>query len=152
MKRRHWDMSCWQDLGETNAENLISYVWPGGYPVVYVDPEDESEGLCAETVREMVEAGEWTAKTVDSYTHYEGPPVECSCGKQIESAYGDPESMNKPSITEARAEQKAEQIVWKRLATDSAYMNADSSEDAQEREDAIAAEVWDYLISKYNIG
>jgi hypothetical protein len=153
MKRRHWDMSCWQDLGETNAENLISCVWPGGYPVVYVDPEDESEGLCADTVRKMVEAGEWTANTVDSYTHYEGPPVECTCGKQIESAYGDPESMNKPIITEAQAEKMADQMVWKRLARDRSYGDdAESIEISQMREHAIAEEVWEYLISTYNIG
>jgi hypothetical protein len=84
-------MSSWQDLGEVTAENLFGHVWPGGYPVVYVDPEDGSEGLCAETVRKLVDAGEWPdGRTVDSYTHYEGSPVECSCGKQIESAYGIP--------------------------------------------------------------
>jgi len=106
--RRHWDMTAWQDLGEVSAVgagaeknprgadgeeegNLISRVWPGGYPVVYVDPEDESEGLCADTVREMIAAGEWPdGRTVDSYTHYEGPAVECTCGKIIEAAYGDP--------------------------------------------------------------
>lgn len=89
--RRHWDSSAWQQLGDTTAENLFSHVWPGGYPVVYVDPEDESEGLCAETVQAMLAAGEWPeGRTVDSYTHYEGSAVECSCGKQIESAYGNP--------------------------------------------------------------
>lgn len=94
MQRRHWDSSTWQDLGDVDPEvNLIKYVWPGGYPVVYVDPEDESEGLCADTVREMIAAGEWPEdKSVDSYTHYEGPPVECTCGKSIESAYGDPDA------------------------------------------------------------
>lgn len=92
VKRRHWDLSAWQDLGEAGADfgsetNIIEFVWPGGYPVVYIDPEDDSEGLCAETVREMLAKGEWPdGKPVDSYTHY----VECSCGKQIESAYGDP--------------------------------------------------------------
>jgi hypothetical protein len=93
-KRRHWDSSCWQDLG---AE-LIEYVWPGGYPVVYVDPEDESEGLCAKTVREMIDRGEWPeGRSVDSYTHYEGPSVECTCGKLIEAAYGDPDAEDAPS-------------------------------------------------------
>lgn len=93
MKRRHWDSSSWQELGEFTSESkLVKYVWPGGYPVVYVDPEDESEGLCAETVREMITAGEWPeGKSIDSYTHYEGPSVECTCGAMIESAYGDPE-------------------------------------------------------------
>jgi hypothetical protein len=98
--RRHWDSGAWQDLGsvdmggstEYDYGNMISHVWPGGYPVVYVDPEDESEGLCADTVREMVTAGDWPdGRSVDSYTHYEGPSVECSCGRLIESAYGDPE-------------------------------------------------------------
>lgn len=93
LKRRHWDMSCWQDLGTVDAANIIEYVWPGGYPVAYVDPEDSSEVLCAETVREMLEAGEWPeGKPVDSFTFYEGAAMECSCGKVIESAYGDPEA------------------------------------------------------------
>lgn len=103
MIRRHWDSSAWQDLGEVDPANLpdpvtdcggslAAYVWPGGYPIVYVDPEDESEGLCADTVREMISAGEWPAnRSVGSYTHYEGAPVECTCGKMIESAYGDPD-------------------------------------------------------------
>lgn len=100
MRRRHWDASAWQELGEVDSSTtesemngtIIALVWPGGYPVVYVDPEDESEGLCATTVREMIKAGEWPeGRTVDSYTHYEGAPVECSCGAMIASAYGDPE-------------------------------------------------------------
>lgn len=91
LKRRHWDLSAWQDLGDVNLAELISHVWPGGYPVVYIDPEDSSEGLCAETVCDMINAGEWPeGRSVDSYTHYEGSAVECSCGKSIESAYGDP--------------------------------------------------------------
>lgn len=91
--RRHWDFSTWQDLGTATPESIIDAVWPGGYPVVYIDPEDDSEGLCAETVRAMLTAGEWPeGRSVDSYTHYEGAPVECSCGATIEAAYGDPES------------------------------------------------------------
>lgn len=100
-RRQHWDMSCWQDLGAlmSGADgNLITHVWPGGYPVVYVDPEDESEGLCWRTVREMIAAGEWPdGRPVSSYTHYEGAPVECSCGKMIDSAYGDPDDQDDKS-------------------------------------------------------
>lgn len=85
-------MSVWQELGEVSPENLIAHVWPGGYPVVYLDPEDESEGLCLKTVTEMIAKGEWPdGASVDSYTHYEGAPVECACGAMIESAYGDPD-------------------------------------------------------------
>lgn len=92
--RRHWDMSTWQDLGTVGPDDeLISYVWPGGYPVVYVDPEDPSEGLCADTVSAMLKAGDWPEdKSVDSYTHYEGAAVECTCGRSIESAYGEPDN------------------------------------------------------------
>jgi hypothetical protein len=94
LARRHFDSSCWQDLGEVDPYHpgeLIAHVWPGGYPVVYVDPEDDGEGLCAETVRGMIEAGEWPdGRSVDSFTHYEGDPFECTCGKMIESAYGNP--------------------------------------------------------------
>jgi hypothetical protein len=98
IKRRHWDLSAWQDLGEVDpyaidADSFPSYAWPGGYPIVYVDPEDESEILCADTVREMIESGDWPdGRSVDSYTHYEGSPVECTCGRVIESAYGNPDA------------------------------------------------------------
>jgi hypothetical protein len=99
IKRRHWDSSCWQDLGMVDPHGPIdektfpAYAWPGGYPIAYVDPEDESEALCADTVREMVIAGEWPeGRTIDSQTYYEGPALECVCGKTIESAYGDPDA------------------------------------------------------------
>jgi hypothetical protein len=99
IKRRHWDSSCWQDLGTVDPyavddSTFITHVWPGGYPIAYVDPEDESEALCAKTVREMVEAGDWPeGRTIDSYTYYEGPALECVCGETIESAYGDPDAL-----------------------------------------------------------
>lgn len=90
LTRRHWDLSCWQDLGPVGDESMIAYAWPGGYPVVYIDPDDDTEGLCVETVREIIAADEWPDdRSVDSYTHYEGSPVECRCGKLIESAYGE---------------------------------------------------------------
>lgn len=93
VKRRHWDSSAWQDLGEADPENpvtMIKFVWPGGYPVAYVDPEDDSEALCVDTVIDMLRKGEWPSETVDSFTHYEGPALECTCGALIKSAYGDP--------------------------------------------------------------
>lgn len=58
----------------------------------------------------------------------------------------------KPSITEAQAEKMVDQMVWKRLQHDSAYMNAESNEAAQDRENVIAAAAWEEITLKYNVG
>jgi hypothetical protein len=62
--------------------NFPAYAWPGGYPIIYVT--DDADILCADCA----------AKEGDKFLadiHYEGPPEYCAdCGKEIESAYGDP--------------------------------------------------------------
>jgi hypothetical protein len=59
--------------------------------------------------------------------------------------------MNKPAITEARAEAMADRLVWKRLATDSAYRNAENAEAQADREERISEEVWNDLQARYTI-
>lgn len=84
-------------LTEIRDENgkLPAYAWPGGYPIVYV--MDDGETLCPdcvnteENVHEGGNADGWRLEAYD--IHYEGPPEVCAhCGKETESAYGDPES------------------------------------------------------------
>jgi hypothetical protein len=55
-------------------------------------------------------------------------------------------------LSEAGAEQIADQMVWRRLATDRAYRYAESAEAAAEAEERIGREVWAELERKYTIG
>lgn len=55
---------------------------------------------------------------------------------------------DRPTITEAEAERIADRIVWQRLATDSAYRNAENAQAQADREDEIAAQVWREIESR----
>lgn len=76
---------------------LPTYAWPGGYPVAYLC-EDGGE-LCAacangengsEARENNPDDPQWNI--VGQSIHYEGPPIVCAhCGKEIASAYGDPD-------------------------------------------------------------
>lgn len=71
--------------------------WPGGYPIIYVDAcegrgtcpdNDPGSVLCSDCATDHEDKGGKVAPDV----HYEGAPEECSsCGREIASAYGDPE-------------------------------------------------------------
>lgn len=75
------------DLPRDDNRQLPSYAWPGGYPMYYLD-NDHSE-LCPDCANEHEEGGEGISA---GGTHMEGPPIQCeNCGKDIESAYGDPD-------------------------------------------------------------
>jgi hypothetical protein len=52
-------------------------------------------------------------------------------------------------MTEATMEKLADQIVWRRLATDSAYRHAENAEAQQAREDEISERVWADLVAKH---
>jgi len=66
---------------------LPAFAWPGGYPLYYLDAEDAV--LCRECASR---ANEYSVDTVAGDVYWEGPPMSCGhCGKEIESAYGDPE-------------------------------------------------------------
>ena len=54
-------------------------------------------------------------------------------------------------MTEAEAEKIADRMVWKRLATDSAYNNAEDAEAQSAREDQVSEAVWAELEEKYEI-
>lgn len=85
---------------------LPSYVWPGGYPVVYVF--DDGETCCpacanGENGSEASESAEpRSGWKLEGYSiHYEGPPEVCAhCGRGIESAYGDPNEDSPRNPTE----------------------------------------------------
>lgn len=68
-----------------------SFVFPGGYPIVYSDRENST--LCAECaspVYPINETPSYRLKPVAANIYYEGPTIQCGeCGKGIASAYGD---------------------------------------------------------------
>jgi hypothetical protein len=72
---------------------LISTVWPGGYPVLYVC--DDGGFLCPDCANgdHAHIGGQADGWRVDGYfVHYEGTAEQCDhCHAEIESAYGEPE-------------------------------------------------------------
>lgn len=76
-------------LPRDESGRLISYAWPGGYPVLYLDKHNET--LCPDCANEA-ETNDNLDPAVAYYIHWEGPAEYCAeCSKPIESAYGDPE-------------------------------------------------------------
>ncbi len=77
------------------------YAWPGGYPIYTV--MSEGELLCPECARQnfrqIAEATRdglrdgWQALGAEAY--WEGADQQCAhCGKDLPSAYGDPEKLS----------------------------------------------------------
>ena len=74
-------------LAEENDGKLPFYAWPGCYPLYYIDKENNV--LCPECANNY---DEYSEPLVDYDVYWEGPPMTCdNCGKEIESAYGDPD-------------------------------------------------------------
>ncbi len=70
----------------TDDGTLPPVVWPGGYPIIYLDGDNLT--LCAICANEDALYG---SPVVGWFVHYEGPPVICEgCYVEIESAYGEP--------------------------------------------------------------
>lgn len=59
--------------------------------------------------------------------------------------------MDKTQISEAEAEKMMDKLVWRRLASDSAYRNAADGHAASQREDEIAEEVLADLQRRFEI-
>jgi len=72
---------------------LPEYIWPGGYPAVYVDSTNETCcAACAERLMRDAEDDGGSPIGVTGFIHWEGPPEHCTdCGKTIDSAYGVPD-------------------------------------------------------------
>lgn len=69
---------------------LDPFAWPGGYPILYAD--DGGSTYCAECAASERD-GDNIRGTLVHGIHYEGPSDFCEvCGKEIESAYGDPDA------------------------------------------------------------
>ena len=85
------------------ADRLAAYVWPGGYPMYYLDGHHEV--LCpacanrefwasiADALRCGDEYRDYGDAPIAHGVHWEGCTLLCSsCYKPIESAYGDPDA------------------------------------------------------------
>jgi hypothetical protein len=52
-------------------------------------------------------------------------------------------------MTEAEMERLCDALVWRRLATDGPYRNAENAEAQAEREDAITEQAWRELVARH---
>lgn len=88
-------------LSRDENGTLPSYAWPGGYPIYYTFKDggiccpDCANGKNGSEAKEghdgSNEDDQWQIVSQD--VHWEGEPMICDhCGKQIESAYGNPEN------------------------------------------------------------
>lgn len=70
---------------------LPAYAWPGGYPLVY--HSSDGSVFCPDCANQTDAEPPITGALI----HWEGQPEVCSgCGKEIESAYGDPDAEDQP--------------------------------------------------------
>lgn len=68
--------------------NLPTYAWPGGYPLFYMDAENNC--LCPECANKN---DEYNAAIVAHNVNYEDTALYCDdCSKRIESAYCEDEN------------------------------------------------------------
>jgi hypothetical protein len=76
----------YRKVGKKFGEKLPAYTSHGSYPLVYYTKhQDQLCADCASKPRYLSDP------VTDVDVYYEGPPIECEdCGKEIQSAYGDP--------------------------------------------------------------
>jgi hypothetical protein len=78
------------EMRDEKTGELPAHTWPGGYPILYLDGENNV--LCAKcATKSHNDSDEFPkSKPVAFYIHYEGTPDSCDqCGIETESAYGD---------------------------------------------------------------
>jgi len=85
-----------QTLPRDDSGKLITYAWPGGYPVYYVTADGGT--LCPDCAQQAEADGLTTDKDdaqwyiVAADVNYEDDNLACDgCGEHIESAYGEDE-------------------------------------------------------------
>lgn len=78
-------------LKNSDDGKLPAYAWPGGCPILYLDGDDCV--LCPECANRFLRDELKTFRPKVAYLHEEGPPETCEqCGKEVESAYSDPDA------------------------------------------------------------
>ena len=74
-------------LRESNG-TLASFAWPGGYPIVYFTRDGLT--VCPDCANRETDP---TQAPTGADIFYEGPAQVCEdCGREIASAYGDPDA------------------------------------------------------------
>lgn len=91
------------EVPKRDRRYFASFVFPGGYPIVYMMGDGEmmcpdcANGKNGSLARLPNEAGDnedkqWTI--VSAFAHYEGEPIVCChCNAEIASAYGNPDAV-----------------------------------------------------------
>ena len=78
------------NIGNIKKENngkYPSFVWPGGYPLFYLD--EENNCLCPDCANKEEE---YNSPIIAYDVNWENDSLYCDdCGKRIESAYGENE-------------------------------------------------------------
>jgi len=75
------------ELQRDDNGKLISFAWPGGYPVFYLDKENSV--LCPDCANRDVDQSQ---EVIAADVNWEDSALYCDdCSKRIESAYNEPE-------------------------------------------------------------
>jgi len=80
------------ELPRDDSGKLLSYAWPGGYPIFYLDRCNTVMcPKCAIAFEEGTAAKDYPyLAPAAAGVHWEGAPIQCNdCGGEIESAYGE---------------------------------------------------------------
>ena len=94
-----------EEIRDANGK-LPAYAWPGGYQMIYItsdgavlcpDCANGENGSRART-KDGTDDAPHDGWRIDGYAEFlEGPNEPCAhCGKEIESAYGDPDEEDRP--------------------------------------------------------
>ena len=76
-----------KEVQRNNGGELPKYAWPGGYPIFYIDRENNV--LCVDCAKKN---DEYSSELVAHDINYEDGELCCMhCGNKIESAFGDGE-------------------------------------------------------------
>lgn len=77
-----------RNLLEMGGDELPAFAFPGGYPMYYIG--EFGDAICPDCANEDL------SDLVGYDTYLEGPPLVCGhCNAPIESAYGDPDVVDK---------------------------------------------------------
>lgn len=82
------------DAYKNESGKLISFTWPGGYPMFYITRRGDV--LCPDCASEELKLGEDSFDPpIDGDTNWEDPTLYCDvCNERIESAYTEDEVSN----------------------------------------------------------
>jgi hypothetical protein len=83
-------MANLRELRESNNGKLPAFIWPGGYPMYYLDADNQV--LCADCANRSADDPDElpSFKPADGDANYEDAHLYCdSCNERIPSAYAE---------------------------------------------------------------